>query len=201
MENLSVAARLLMVSGKMPGLNQGLSFYEAPSREKVNARLLAAYLIAATVEHLKNTGSLEYTETEIPAIMGKVPVLVLRWLGLSGNGFEKIMLEKLDGEKNLIDLVKSIIGGRYQIPEYQVLWLIRKEFPQAEYMRQEKVKTLIFSRMETRWIPEKVMPLIDAWYTELAPVWDATLRLPWLQTAVRDCNFAFSSMTAQPKRD
>jgi hypothetical protein len=87
----------------------------------------------------------------------------------------------------------------YREPEYQVLWLIRSEFPQADYMRKEKVKTLFFSRWETRWIPEKVKPLVDSWMSELMPVWNTTLKLPWLQTAVRDCNFAFSGTRVQPR--
>jgi hypothetical protein len=170
MGNISIAARLFMVSGKMPGLNQGLSFYDTPSGEKVNSRLLAAYLIAATIEYLNNRGSLEYRPDEIPAIMGKVPVLMLRRINIDGVGFEKLVLEKLDAEKNLIELVKDIIGARYLIPEERVLWLIRKEFPGAEFMREEKVKVLFLSRMVMRWIPEKVKPLVDGWLAELTPV-------------------------------
>jgi hypothetical protein len=199
MENVSIAARLFMVSGKVPGLNQGFTFYDSPSGEKVNSRLLAAHLIAATIEYLKNKGSLEYQLSEIPALMSKVPVLILKRHNTDGVGFEKLLLEKLDKEKNLIELVKDIIGAMYREPEYQVLWLIRSEFPHAEYMRKEKVKTLIFSRWETRWIPDKVKPLVDEWMAELSPLWDATIKLPWLQTAVRDCNFAFSSTMVQPE--
>ena len=200
MENVSITARLFMVSGKLHGLNQGLTFYDTPSGEKVNSRLLATYLVAATIEYLKNKGALEYRLDEIPAIMGKLPVVVLRRTITDGIGFEKLILEKLDSENNLIDLVKGIIGARYQMPEYQVLWLIRSEFPQAEFMRKEQVKTLFFSRWETRWIPEKVKPLVDEWLAELSPVWDATLNLPWIQTAVRDCNFAYSGTMASEKR-
>jgi hypothetical protein len=201
MENVSVAARLFMVSGRLPGLNQGFSFYDTPSGEKVNSRLLATYLIASTIEHLKNRKSLEYRPDEISAIMGKVPVLVLKRLNLDGTGFEKLMLEKLDAEKNLIDLVKDIVGARYIIPEERVLWLIRNEFPAVEFMREEKVKVAFLSRTELRWIPEKVKPLVDGWLAELAPVWDVTLKLPWLAIAARDCNFAFSSMKAEPDRN
>ena len=201
MDNLSLAARMFMVSGKIPALSQGLSFYETPSGEKVNARALASHLIAATVAYLKTTGSLDYRLDEIPAVLGSLPVLVLSRINGNGNGFERFMLERLDNPKNLIDVVREVIGGRYQMPEHRILWLIRSEYPEAEFMRREQVKTLVFSRMETRWIPEKVSPLVNAWYADLIPWWNYTLNLPWLNTAVRDCNFAYSAMTAQARRD
>jgi hypothetical protein len=200
-ENYSVAAKLFMVSGKLPGLTEGLSFYQSPSGEKVNSRVLAAYLTAATIESLSKRGALEYREAEIQAIGGKIPVLVLNRKSADGIGFEKILLEKLDTEKNLIDLTKDIIGGRYQSPESQVLWLIRREFPQTEYTRQEEVGVFLMKRKETCWIPEKVKPLIDAWLPQMTTLWDETLRLPWLKTAVRDFNFGLSSQKAIPKRD
>jgi hypothetical protein len=201
MDDLSLAARMYMVSGKIPGLTRGFSIYETPSGEKVNSRVLAAYLIAATVEYLKSTGSLDYRLDEIPAIGGRLPVLILNRLAWNGAGFERKMLEKLDVPKNLIELVKDLIGGRYQVPEEHILWLIRSEYPREEFMRQEQVKVLMMSRMEARWIPEKVMPLVNAWYNDLLPWWNHTLGLPWLQTAVRNCNFAFTATKAQPRRD
>ena len=200
MQDISIAARLFMISGKLHGLNQGLTFYDTPSGEKVNSRLLATYLVIATIEYLKNKGALEYRLDDVPAIGGRLPVVVLKRLNTDGVGFEKIILEKLDIEKNLIELVKDIIGARYQMPEYQILWLIRSEFPPAEFMRKEQVKTLFLSRWETRWIPEKVQPAIDSWLGQLAPVWDIILKLPWIQTGVRDCNFAYSGMMAAEKR-
>ena len=109
-------------------------------------------------------------------------------------------MEKLEKEKNLIDLIKDIIGGMYQIPEERLLWMIRREFPTDEYMRQETIKTMfVFSRTETRWIPEKVTPLAEKWLPELKPVWEKVLKLPWLKTAVRDCNFGLSFSRAIPK--
>ena len=192
MENISLAARLFIVSGKLPGLNQGLTLYTTPSGEKVNSRLLTTCLIAATIEHLRNQGALDYREEEMQVLGGKLPVLTLKRINTEGVGFERLLLEKLDIEKNLIELVKEIIGAMFEMPEYQVLWLIRSEFPEAEYMRKERVKFLFFSRWETRWIPEKVKPLVDSWLNGLAPVWETTLQLPWLKTAIRDCNFAFS---------
>jgi hypothetical protein len=201
MGDFSLAARMFMVSGKIPGLNQGLSFYDTPSGEKVNARLLATCLIAATVEYLRTLGSLTYQFGEIPGIGANLPTLIISRLAWTGTGFERTLLERLDAPKNLVDLAKAIIGGKYRVPEHQVLWLIRSEYPAAEFTRQEQVKTLMFSRMETRWIPEKVLPLVDAWYGGLLPWWNHTLNLPWLQMAVRNCNFAYSFTTAQPKRD
>jgi len=73
MESLSLAARMFMVSGKIPGLTQGFSLYETPSGEKVNSRVLAAYLIAATIEYLKSIGSLDYRQDEVAAIGGRLP--------------------------------------------------------------------------------------------------------------------------------
>ena len=198
----SLAAKLLVVSGKLSGLNEGFSLYSAPTGEKVNSKTLAAYLLAATIEDLKNRGIIEYKEDEIKVLGGKLPVLILKRKKNEGVGFEKTILEKLDEEKNLIDLVKDLIGGMYQIPEYQLLWLIRSEFPQDEYMCQETVKTLfIFSRKETRWIPEKVNPLVEKWLPELKPVWEKVLNLPWLKTAVRDCSLGLAKTRAQSKDD
>jgi hypothetical protein len=204
MENKhSLAAKLLIVSGKLTGLNEGFTFYETPTGEKINSRILAAYLIAATIEDLKDKRAVEYKEGEIKAIIGgNIPVLILNRKKNEGIGFEKIVLEKLEKEKNLIDLVRDIMGGAYQIPEQRLLWLIRKEFPTEEYMRQEKVTMMfVFSRMETKWIPEKVMPLAEKWLPELKPVWEKTLNLPWLKTAVRNVNFGLSATKAQEKDD
>jgi uncharacterized protein (DUF3820 family) len=117
-----------------------------------------------------------------------------------GTGFEKTLLEKLDEEKNLIELVKSIIGGMYQLPENQLLWLIRREFPNNEYTRQVEVGFLFLKHKETRWIPEKVNPLVEIWLPQVKPVWEETLRLPWLKTAVRDFNFGLAAKKASPKR-
>jgi len=201
-DKYSLAARLLIVSGKFSGLNEGFSFYQTPTGEKVNSRILANYLIAATIEDLKNKGLIDYKEGEIKAIGGKLPVLILNRKKNEGVGFEKTVLEKLEKEKNLIDLIKDIIGGMYQIPEERLLWMIRREFPTEEYMRQETVKTMfVFSRTETRWIPEKVTPLADKWLPQLKPVWEKVLNLPWLKTAVRDCNFGLSASRAIPKDD
>jgi uncharacterized protein (DUF3820 family) len=199
-EDYSLAARLFMVSGKLPGLNEGFCFYETPSGEKVNSRTMAAYLTAATIENLSKRGALEYRESELPVIGGNVPVLVLNRKTTEGTGFEKTLLEKLDEEKNLIELVKSIIGGMYQLPENQLLWLIRREFPNSEYTREVEVGVLFLKRKETRWIPEKVKPLVDIWLPQVLPVWEETLRLPWLKTAVRDINFALAAKKASPKR-
>jgi hypothetical protein len=201
-EKYSLAAKLLIVCGKLSGLNEGFSFYQTPTGEKVNSRTLAIYLIAATIEDLKNRGIIDYKEGEIKAIGGKLPVLILSRKKNEGIGFEKTVLEKLEKEKNLIDLVKDIIGGMYQIPEEHLLWMIRREFPIDEYMRQETVTTMfIFSRKETRWIPEKVAPLAEKWLPELEPVWKKVLELPWLKTAIRDCNFGLSSTQAERKDD
>jgi len=201
-EKYSLAAKLLIVCGKLSGLNEGFSFYQTPTGEKVNSRTLAIYLIAATIEDLKNRGIIDYKEGEIKAIGGKLPVLILSRKKNEGIGFEKTVLEKLEKEKNLIDLVKDIIGGMYQIPEERLLWMIRREFPTDEYIRQETVTTMfIFSRKETRWIPEKVAPLAEKWLPELEPVWKKVLELPWLKTAIRDCNFGLSSTQAERKDD
>ena len=143
---------------------------------------------------------MEYREAGLKVIGGEIPVLVLNRKNTDGTGFEKTLLEKLDKEKNLIELVKDIIGGRYQIPEQQLLWLIRSEFPHDEYTRQEEVGFFLFKRKETRWIPEKVNPLVDTWLPQVKPIWEETLRLPWLKTAVRDFNFGLSSQKASPKR-
>lgn len=198
-EDYSLAARLFIVSGKLPNLTEGMCFYPTPSGEKVNSRTLAAYLIAATIEDLKKRGALEYRESEITAIGGQIPVLVLNRKSLDVIGFEKILLEKLNKTMNLIDLVRAIIGGRYQMPEYQLLWLIRSEFPPDEYLRKEEVGFFIFKRKETRWIPEKAQPLIESWLPELKPTWDEVLRLPWLKTAVRNLNFAVSAERVIPR--
>jgi len=193
-DKYSLAAKLLIVCGKLPGLNEGFSFYQTPTGEKVNSKTLATYLIAATIEDLKKRGIIDYKEGEIKAIGGKIPILILSRKKNQGVGFEKAVLEKLDKEKNLIDLVRDLVGGIYEIPEQRLLWLIRNEFPEEEYMRQETVTTMfIFSRKETRWIPEKVAPLVEKWLPELEPVWREVLELPWLKTAIRDCNFGFSS--------
>jgi hypothetical protein len=198
----SLAAKLLIVSGKLSGLDEGFLFYASPTGEKINSRVLVSYLLAATIEDLKNRDIIEYKESEIKAIGGNLPVLILNRKRNDGVGFEKIVLEKLEKEKNLIDLVKDLMGGMYQIPEYKLLSLIRREFPQDEFMREETVTTLfIFNRKETRWIPEKVTPLAEKWLPELKPVWENVLKLPWLKTAVRNCNFGLSSTTAQEKDD
>lgn len=199
-ENYSLAAKLFIVSGKLPGLNEGLSFYPTPSGEKVNSRILAAYLTAASIENLKKRGALEYRESEIQALGGKIPVLILNRKNLDGIGFDKILLEKLEKEKNLIELVRAIIGGRYQMPEYQLLWMVRSEFPESEYLRKEEVRVFLMKRKETRWIPEKIRPLMDTWLPQVKPVWEETLLLPWLKTAVRNCNFGFSSEKAFPEK-
>lgn len=200
----SLAARLLIVSGKLSGLNEGLALYQSPTGEKVNSKTLAIYLVAATIEDLKNRGIIEYKEGEISAIGGKLPVLILNRKKNEGVGFEKTVLEKLDKEMNLIDLVRKLVGGMYQIPEYRVLWLIRSEFPDEEYMREETVKMMfVFSRKETRFIPEKVDPLVKKWLPELEPVWKKVLELPWLKTAIRDCNLGLSATrdTSDQDRD
>jgi hypothetical protein len=59
----------------------------------------------------------------------------------------------------------------------------------------------VFSRKETRFIPEKINPLVEEWLPELTPVWENVLELPWLKTAVRDCNFGLSSTKAAEKDD
>jgi hypothetical protein len=202
-EKYSLAARLLIVSGRLSGLSEGFTFYQTPTGEKVNSRILTAYLIAATIEDLKNKGVIDYKEGEIKALIGgKIPVLILNRKKQEGVGFEKIVLEKLEKEKNLIDLIRDILGGMYQIPEHRILWLIGSEFPEAEYKRQEKVTVMfILSRMETRWIPEKVTPLADKWLPELKPIWENVLKLPWLKTAVRNVNFGLSARKAQDKDD
>jgi hypothetical protein len=201
LEERSLAAKLFMVSGKLPGLTEGFCFYDTPSGEKVNSRILGAYLTAATIENLSKLGALEYREAGLKVIGGEIPVLVLNRKNTAGTGFEKTFLEKLDKEKNLIELVKDIIGGRYQIPEQQLLWLIRREFPHDEFLRQEEVGFFLFKRKETRWIPEKVNPMVDAWLPQVKPIWEETLRLPWLKTAVRDFNFGLSSQKASLKHD
>ena len=201
-DKYSLAAKLFLVSGKLSGLNEGLQLYNSPTGEKINSRILAAYLVAATIEDLKKRGIIEYKEGEIGAIGGKLPVLILNRRINEGVGFEKKFLEKLDKEKNLIDLVKVIIGGQYQIPEYQLLWPIRSEFPNEEFMRQETVTMLfVFKRSETRFIPEKINPLVEKWLPELKPVWESVLALPWLKTAVRNCNMGLSFTKAQEKDD
>jgi hypothetical protein len=201
-DNHSLAAKLLIVSGKLSGLDGSLCFYETPTGEKVNSRLLVAYLMAATIEDMKGRGLLDYELGEMKAIGGKIPLLVLTKKTDSGVGFEKIILDKLVKPTNLIDLVKSIIGGMYELPEYRILYFIRSEFDMKEFMRQETVKMMIFfSRQETRWIPEKVQPLVDQWLPELKPVWEKTMALPWLKTAVRNCNFGFSTSKAQERDD
>ena len=201
LEERSLAAKLFMVAGKLPGLTEGFCFYDTPTGEKVNSRILAAYLTAATIENLSKLGALEYREAGLKVLGGEIPILILNRKNTSGTGFEKIILEKLDTEKNLIELVKDIIGGRYQLPENQLLWLIRSEFPHNEYTRQEEVRILFMKRKESRWIPEKVNPLLDAWLPQMKPIWEETLRLPWLKTAVRDFNFGLSSQKASPKHD
>jgi hypothetical protein len=201
-DNYSLAAKLLIVSGKLPGLSEGFTFYPTPTGEKVNSHTLATYLIAATIEDLKNRGIIDYKEGEIKAIGGQIPVLILNRKKNEGIGFEKTFLEKLEKEKNLIDLVRDIIGGMYQIPEQRLLWLIRSEFPTDKYMREETVKVMfVLSRKETRWIPEKVAPLVEKWLPEMKSVWEKVLQLPWLKTAVRDCNFGMSSSRAMEKDD
>jgi hypothetical protein len=192
-EDYSLAAKLLMVSGKLPGLTEGMIFYQTPTGEKVNSRTLASYLLAATIEDLKTRGFLEYKEDVIKAIGGTIPTLVLKKKKSGGVGFEKTVLDKLDKDKNITELVRDILGGTYEMPEYRLLWEEKSEFPEAEFMRKEKVTTMfIFSRFETRWIPEKVAPLADKWLDELKPVWDKVLALPWLKTAVRNCNMGYS---------
>jgi len=69
-------------------------------------------------------------------------------------------------------------------------------------MRQETVKVMfVLSRQETKWIPEKVKPLVDEWLPKMKPIWEKTLALPWVKTAIRDCNFGFSASKTQVKFD
>jgi hypothetical protein len=201
-EKYSLAAKLFIISGKLSGLNEGLQLYNSPTGEKINSRILASYLIAATIEDLKKREIIDFKEGEIKAIGGKFPVLILDRKKNEGIGFEKVLLEKLDKEKNLVDLIKDIIGGQYQIPEYQLLWFIRKEFPNQEFTQQETVKILfIFSRKETRFIPGKINPLVEKWLPELKPDWEKMLTLPWLKTVVRNVNMGLSLTKAQEKHD
>jgi hypothetical protein len=76
-EDHSLAAKLFMVSGKLPGLTEGFCFYETPSGEKVNSRILAAYLTAATIENLSKLGALEYREVGLKVLGGEIPILIL----------------------------------------------------------------------------------------------------------------------------
>jgi len=199
----SLAARIFLCAGKLPGLTSGLSFYQAPTGEKVNARNLTRFLMIATLNRLLEEKKISMKEAEKKALVGgSLPILTFSRLSKEAIGFSSLILEKLEKEKDLIQLTKDLIGGRYQLPENRILYLIKQELEPAGLSEEVEIKRFLGrKKIEKHWRLEKIQPLVEEFLPEIKKAWSQVQKLSWKNTADRNLNFGFSFSQKSIDRD
>ena len=158
------------------------------------AHHLARFLIIATLNRLLEEKKILMKEAEKKALIGgNLPILIFSRLSKEAIGFSSLILDKLEKEKNLIQLTQDLINGKYQLPENRVLYLAKQELVADEFIDKVEVKHFMGrKKIEKRWRVEKVQPLVEEFLPGIKKVWLQVQKLSWKNTAERNINFGFS---------
>jgi len=133
---------------------------------------------------------------------GNLPILTFNRLSKEAIGFSSLILDKLEKEKDLIQLTKDLIGGRYQFPENRILYLVKQELEAAGFTEEVEIKRFLGrKKIEKRWRLEKIQPLVEEFLPEIKKVWSQVQKLSWKNTADRNLNFGFSFSQKSVDRD
>jgi len=114
-----------------------------------------------------------------------------------------LILDKLEKDKDLLQLTQDLIKKKYQLPENRILYLVKQELTAAGLIEEVKIKRFLGrEKTEKRWRVEKVQSLVKKFLPEIKKVYLQVQKLSWKNTAERNINFGFSfSKQAEKNED
>lgn len=197
--DLSIAAKIYLFSGKIPHLTEGFCFTKAPTGGMVNTQRLAEAMIMATLIGLVKEGKIEVKDESKKVLFMVAPILTLKRKATGGTGLGKAILDQLNEDKDLAKVMVAIIGGVWIVPQTAVLVPVEKEL--SDLFKEVEVKKLLATRKEKVWDEKKVSELVSKYEAEAQKAFQETIDIPWRLTAIRNLHIAWGQTTKREKRD
>ncbi len=198
--DLSIAAKIYLLSGKISHLTEGFCFTQAPTGGMVNTQRLAEAMIMATLIGLVKEGKIEVKDESKKVLFMVAPILTLKRKATGGTGLGKAILDQLNEDKDLAKVMVAIIGGVWMIPQNAILVPVEKEL--AGLFKEVEVKKILgVKRMEKVWDEKKVAELVKKYEAEAQKAFQETIDIPWRLTAIRNLHIAWGQTTKREKRD
>ena len=199
-KDLSIAAKIYLLSGKIPHLTEGFCFTQAPTGGSVNTQRLAESMIMATLIELIKEGKLEVKDESKKVLFMVSPILTLKRKATGGIGLGKAILDQLNEDKDLAKVMIAIIGGVWMVPQNAILVPVEKEL--AGLFKEVEVKKLLgVTRKEKVWDEKKVGEFVSKYEAEAQKAFQETIDIPWRLTAIRNLRIAWEQTTKREKRD
>jgi hypothetical protein len=199
-KDLSVAAQIYLLSGKIPHLTEGFCFTKSPTGEMVNTQRLAEAMILGTLLELVSEKKLEMKDESKKVLFMVAPIITLKRLSSAGTGLAKAILDRLDTQKKLTDVITEIIGGVYLVPQYTILGLVEKEF--AGLFKEVEVKKMFGAvRKERVWDEKKIADLVKIYEKEAQKAFQNTIDMPLRMMSLSSLHIAWGQTTKKKKKD
>jgi len=198
--DLSIAAKIYLSSGKIPHLTEGFCFTKAPTGGSVNTQRLAESMIIATLIELIKEGKLEVKDESKKVLFMVQPILTLKRKAIGGIGLGKAILDQLNEDKDLAKVMIAIIGGVWLVPQNTILVPVEKELT-GLFEKIEVKKMFGVKRTEKVWDEKKVGELVSKYEAEAQKAFQETIDISWRLTAIRNLRIAWEQTTKRKKRD
>ena len=198
--DLSISAKIYLLSGKISHLTQGFCFTKAPTGEMVNTQRLAEGMILATLLELVKDGKLEMKDESKKVLFMVAPIIMLKRLNSDGAGLAKAILDKLSEEKKLTDVIVEIVGAVYLVPQEKILSLVEKELTGLFEVVEVK-KMLGVTRREKVWDEKKVADLVKRYEGEAQKAFQETIDTPLRMMSLSSIHIAWGQTTEKKKDD
>jgi hypothetical protein len=195
--DLSISAKIYLLSGKISHLTAGFCFTKSPTGEMVNTQRLAEGMILATLLELVKDSKLEMRNESKKVLFMVAPIIMLKRLNSDGTGLAKAILDRLTEEKKLTDVITEIIGGVYLVPQYTILGFAEKEL--AGLFNEVEVKKMLLTRKEKVWDEKKVADLVKKYQDEAQKAFQETIDTPLRMMALSSLHIAWGQTTEKRK--
>jgi len=198
--DLSIAAKVYLLSGKISHLTQGFCFTKAPTGETVNTQRLAEGMILATLLELVKDGKLEMRDESKKVLFMVQPIIMLKRKSSEGMGLAKAILDRLSEDKKLTDVITEIVGAVYLVPQERILSLVEKEL--TDLFKVVEVKKMLgVTRNEKVWDEKKVTDLVKKYEGEAQKSFQETIDTPLRMMSLSSIHIAWGQTTEKKKDD
>jgi hypothetical protein len=180
----SIAAKILLCSGRILPPGGILAGWTSPTGERVSFKTLAETIVIAELDWLVTAGHAQIWEAERKHLIGSMPTIMVRSLYSSApGGFGTRFLEATGWvDADLMDVVRTLIGRRSHAPLLELLSSVEDEYRAAGILHG--------NAWDARWRDY----LVEQWGRE---AWDTVQRtdtLPWREAARRTVGVASGSL-------
>jgi hypothetical protein len=199
-KNLSAAAKIYLLSGKISHLTEGFCFTKSPTGEMVNTQRLAEAMILVTLLELVQEKKLEMKDESKKVLFMVSPIITLKRLGSGGVALAKAILDRLEKDKSLTEVVTEIVGGVWLVPQYSILGLVEKEF--VGLFKEVEVKKMFgVTGKEKVWEEKKIAELVKNYEQEAQKAFQATIDMPLRMMSLSSLHIAWGQTTKKKKED